>query len=285
MSGQSPATDLEVLRAIAREASLLVMKVYATDFAVDYKGADDPVTRADREANSLICARLAASFPDAGICAEESAPTSDAELAAITRRERVFFVDPVDGTREFANKSGEFCVMIGLTVEGVPTAGIVAIPIENKLLWGSVEAGTFCEALDGSTGATRLEIGAPMKALRAVVSRSHPSPRTRAILERLDVREQIPCGSVGVKAARVIEGAADLYVHPSNGAKLWDACAPDALIRGAGGMMTNIDGNAIDYRGALPVERGLIATSKLLLPRVLAAITGSAVNGGERARD
>jgi 3'(2'), 5'-bisphosphate nucleotidase len=273
MSGNT-TNDLEQLRTIAREASALVMRVYATDFTVDYKTADDPVTRADREANALICERLATSFPDAGICAEESAPTSD-ELAALTRRERVFFVDPVDGTREFANKSGEFCVMIGLTVDGVPCMGVVAIPTENKLIWGSLEGGTFCEPLDGGRGPTRLVIAAPRPALRAVISRSHPSPRTEAILERLEVAERIQCGSVGVKAARVIEGTADLYVHPSNGAKLWDACAPDALIRSAGGVMTNIDGEAIDYRGRLPVERGLIATSKLLLPRVLAAITGS----------
>lgn len=264
--------DLEILRAIAREASTLVMKVYATDFAVDYKSADDPVTRADREANALIIEALAQHFPDAGICAEESAPADQAALTAITEKRRVFFVDPVDGTREFANKSGEFCVMIGMAVDGSPSAGVVAIPIENKLIWGSLDEGTFCEPLDGQGEPVRMIIGAPQPALRAVVSRSHPSPRTRLILEKLDIKQQVPCGSVGVKAARVIEGVADLYVHPSNGAKLWDACAPEALIKSAGGVMTNIDGDAIDYRGALGVERGLIATSKQLLPRVLAAI-------------
>ena len=264
--------DLEVLRAIARDASTLVMKVYATDFAVDYKSADDPVTRADREANALIIDALARHFPDAGICAEESAPADQAALNAITDRRRVFFVDPVDGTREFANKSGEFCVMIGMTIDGSPWAGVIAIPIENKLIWGSLDEGTFSEPLEGTGEPRRMVIGAPQPSLRAVVSRSHPSPRTRAILEKLSVAEQVPCGSVGVKGARVIEGAADLYVHPSNGAKLWDACAPEALIKAAGGVMTNIDGNAIDYRGELGVERGMIATSRQLLPRVLAAI-------------
>jgi 3'(2'), 5'-bisphosphate nucleotidase len=264
--------DLEVLRAIAREASVLVMQVYATDFKVDYKIADDPVTRADKEANALIIEALAKHFPDAGICAEESAPVDQAALNAITEKQRVFFVDPVDGTREFASKSGEFCVMIGMAVDGSPSAGVVAIPIENKLIWGSLEEGTYCEPLDGQGEAKRMVIGAPQPALRAVVSRSHPSPRTQAILQKLEVAQQVPCGSVGVKAARVIEGVADLYVHPSNGAKLWDACAPEALIKSAGGVMTNIDGNAIDYRGVLGVERGLIATSRQLLPRVLAAI-------------
>ncbi len=264
--------DLEVLRAIAREASTLVMKVYATDFTVDYKSADDPVTRADREANALIIEALAKHFPDAGICAEESAPVDQAALTAITEKHRVFFVDPVDGTREFANKSGEFCVMIGMAIDGSPSAGVVAIPVEDKLIWGSLDGGTYCESLAEGGEPKRLVIGAPHPALRAVVSRSHPSPRTRLILEKLAVVDQVPCGSVGVKAARVIEGVADLYVHPSNGAKLWDACAPEALIKSAGGVMTNIDGNAIDYRGALGVERGLIATSRQLLPRVLAAI-------------
>lgn len=264
--------NLELMRAIARDASQLVMKVYATDFEVDYKSADDPVTRADREANALIIEALARHFPDAGICAEESAPVDQAALTAITEKQRVFFVDPVDGTREFASKSGEFCVMIGMAIDGSPSAGVIAIPIENKLIWGSLEEGTYCEALDGGGEPKRMVIGAPQPALRAVVSRSHPSPRTQLILEKLDVAQQVRCGSVGVKAARVIEGAADLYVHPSNGAKLWDACAPEALIKSAGGVMTNIDGLAIDYRGALGVDRGLIATSRQLLPRVLSAI-------------
>lgn len=276
MTAPSYDKDLDLMRAIAREASSVVMAVYATDFTVDYKGKNDPVTRADREANALICARLEAAFPTDGILAEESAPKTFEEHAEIRAKERVFFVDPVDGTREFADKNGQFCVMIGLAFRGAAAAGVVAVPVENKLFWGSVNGGTYVEPLDGSGAAEQLHVSARSSSLRAVVSRSHPAPKTRAVIEHLGITETIPCGSVGLKAARVIEAAAELYVHPSRGASLWDACAPEALIRGAGGIMTTIDGKPFDYTGPLSIENGLIATSNALLPRVLEALRARA---------
>lgn len=279
MTPERTAAILTSLKRIAREAAVVVMDVYRTDFAVEMKGKDDPVTRADKEANALICARLSAAFPDAGVLAEESVPKTDEERVAIASKQHVFFVDPVDGTREFADKNGEFCVMIGLAVDGHAHAGVVAVPVENKLFFGSVH-GTCVEALDGSSEPAELTVLVPEATegavVRAVVSRSHPSARTRAILEHAGVTETLPCGSVGLKAARIVEGRAHVYVHPSRGASLWDACAPEALVRGAGGAMTRLDGAPIDYRGELPIRDGLIATSSALLPRVVAAIERAA---------
>src|SRR5215216_2966413 len=102
--------ELEEVLRIAREAAALVREVYGTAFTVEMKGPNDPVTRADREANDLICARLAASFPGDAIIAEESAPENAEAAAELVRRERVFYVDPLDGTREFADRNGEFAV-------------------------------------------------------------------------------------------------------------------------------------------------------------------------------
>ncbi|MBK6518339.1 MAG: 3'(2'),5'-bisphosphate nucleotidase CysQ [Polyangiaceae bacterium] len=264
--------ELDVMRRLGREASEVVMAVYATDFAVEMKGKDDPVTLADKQANTLICAALAQAFPEHGVLAEESAPKTEGERAAIALKERLFLVDPVDGTREFTEKNGQFCVMIGLVDGPSAVAGVVAVPCENKLLWGSSDGGTFVEPLDGTGSPERLNVSRASAGLRAVVSRSHPAPRTRAVLEALGVEQTIPCGSVGLKVARVIEGAAEIYVHPSRGASLWDACAPDALLRGAGGVMTALGGDPIDYRGPLSIESGLIATTPALLPRVLGAL-------------
>ncbi|MDQ2647643.1 MAG: 3'(2'),5'-bisphosphate nucleotidase CysQ, partial [Myxococcota bacterium] len=106
--------ELEILLQIAAAASVEVLRIYQTPFQVDYKGPADPVTEADRVANALICERLAEAFPDAAIVAEESAPES---FANFREHERIFFVDPVDGTNEFVNRNGEFVVMIG-AVEG-----------------------------------------------------------------------------------------------------------------------------------------------------------------------
>lgn len=267
--------ELELMCALARQASELVMRIYATDFAVEMKGVDDPVTRADREANTLICDALAAAFPQHGIVAEESAPATPEELADMQARPRTFFVDPVDGTREFASKNGEFCVMIGLAEGGRALAGVIAVPVEHKLLVGVVGEGAWREPLEGEARPREpLRIGAlaePTEVL-AVVSRSHRSERTRRLLDLLGVSRTVPCGSVGVKAARVVEGAADLYVHPSTGAKLWDACAPDAILRAAGGELGDLSGAPIDYRGELMVSRGLLATNPALFAKVLEVV-------------
>jgi 3'(2'), 5'-bisphosphate nucleotidase len=277
MSARCP--ELDAMRALAREASRLVMQIYATDFAVEMKGEDDPVTRADKEANALICDALATAFPSHGIVAEESAPSTEAELRRLQATPRTFFVDPVDGTREFASKNGEFCVMIGLAEQGRALAGVIAVPVEDELFVGVVGEGAWRERLSGDgDDRTPLALREPADAGQAVavVSRSHPSPRTRELLDELGVVRTKPCGSVGVKAARILQGAADLYVHPSTGAKLWDASAPDAIIRAAGGVLGDLDGRAIDYRGDLMVHRGLVATSPALFARLVAIVRGEA---------
>jgi 3'(2'), 5'-bisphosphate nucleotidase len=264
--------ELLVMKQAVRDAATLVMGIYAGDFAVEYKGKNDPVTLADKQANALIVERLAAAFPTHGILAEESPPESALELAGAQAKDHLFCVDPIDGTREFVDKNGEFCVMLGLARGTEAILGVVAVPAEAKLFFGGPGLGTFVEPLAGGE-VRRLELAprAEGASLRALVSRSHTSPRTKALLDRLAITEQIRCGSVGVKATRILEGVADLYVHPSRGCKLWDACAPDALVRGAGGVLVDLAGRPIDYRGSLDVESGLIATHTDLLERIVAA--------------
>src|SRR5262245_23509667 len=106
-------SELKTAAAIAREAGKVLLDIYATDFAVEFKGKSNPVTEADRRANALIVAQLRAAFPHDGIVAEESEQSS-ADLA----RERIWYVDPLDGTKEFVAKNGEFSVMIGLAIAG-----------------------------------------------------------------------------------------------------------------------------------------------------------------------
>ena len=268
--------ELRTLIEIAMRASQLVMEVYATDFTVEMKGPSDPVTRADREANTLICEALAEAFPDAAVVAEESAPEDPAELARLLSHERVFFVDPIDGTREFADKNGEFAVMIGLAVGGVAEVGVVTVPVLGHVLFGRVGRGAYRDTGGGSPleQLRVTDLSDPTRA-RAVVSRSHRSARLVPILERLGVTNEITCGSVGLKVARVVTGDADLYVHPTRGAKKWDACAPAAILHAAGGRFTDLDGNDIDYRATeLSLERGIAVTNDALHDAVIAASRG-----------
>lgn len=274
--------EIEAMKRLAREAGRLVLAIRDEGFDVEMKGADDPVTRADKEANQLICGELTRAFASHGVLGEESVPPERAGLDAILGKARVFFVDPVDGTREFADKRADFCVMVGLAVGGRAVAGAVFIPMEDKLLWGDPQRGAFVETAGGELRQIRIEPPKTPSAARAVVSRSHASPETSAVLDALGITSITPCGSVGVKVARVIEGAADLYVHVSRGAKLWDACAPEAILRAAGGILTDLDGKDVSYRGSLGLENGLIAAhGSLISPvkRAVAAVRGTESRG------
>ncbi len=270
MTAGATLEEIATMRRLAEEAGRLVLEIREAGFVVEEKGKNDPVTRADREANALICGALAAEFPGHGVLGEESVPTDPEALRALLGRERVFFVDPIDGTREFTQGRPDFCVMVGLAVEGRAAAGVVAIPLEGKVLWGSVGEGAWID--DGSPRRIALRDLTDPRRARAVASRSHASPATSRVLDALGVAEILPCGSVGVKAARVIEGAAEIYVHVSRGAKLWDVCAPEAILRAAGGEFTALSGSPIDYRGEIALERGLIAAVPGLFPRVLEAV-------------
>jgi 3'(2'), 5'-bisphosphate nucleotidase len=267
--------ELRILSEIAGRASKLVMEIYATDFAVELKGPNDPVTRADREANTLICEALADAFPEASVVAEENSHEDASELGLLLSRDRVFFVDPIDGTREFADRNGEFAVMIGLAVRGVAEVGVVTVPALGHTLFGRVGLGCFRDRGDGRVERLNVsDLTDPSRA-RAVVSRSHRSARLQPILERLGVTREVLCGSVGLKVARVVTGDADIYIHPTRGAKKWDACAPAAILHAAGGKFTDLDGNDIDYRELdLSLERGIAVTNDALHDAVIGASRG-----------
>ena len=265
--------ELEALLALGRRAAALVRAVYATPFEVELKGPNDPVTRADREANALLCAELAARFPAAGIVAEESVPADRRLLEEAVARDRVFFVDPLDGTREFADRrDGEFAVMIGMTDLGRPRLGVVVIPSTGDALAGEVGRAAFVEHEDGRRVPLAVSTEREPARARLMVSRSHRPKVVEPLRAALGITRTIPCGSVGVKVARLCTADADLYVHGGRGAKRWDTCAPEAILVAAGGRFTDLDGALIDYTTAeLALPNGLVASNGLLHDAAVAA--------------
>lgn len=252
-------TLTETLDAIARDAAALIRNVYRTDFGVDFKAPRDPVTEADRQANTLICERLAALYPGVPIVAEESEPET---FAGYRDAERIFFVDPLDGTREFVAKNGEFVVMIGYVEGQRATAGVIHAP-ESGVSWlGEVGKGAYQVNADASRQSIRVSDTAALSEARIVGSRSHRNPALEQALAGLGARELIALGSAGLKAAAVARGSADAYVAPHYAGKRWDACAADALITAAGGKLTDSSGAFFDYRAAeLGNDRGIIASN------------------------
>ena len=263
--------ELEAALAIARKASALVMAVYETPFAVEMKGPNDPVTRADREANELICTALAAAFPGDAILAEESLPETVEEIAAQVLRDRVWYVDPLDGTREFVDRNGEFSVMIGLAIRGRAKLGVVVLPTTGEALAGIVAGEAFREDASGTRSPLAVSTVRDPRQATMMISRSHRPKIVDPVATELGIKKLIPCGSVGVKVAKIATRQADLYIHGGHGVKRWDVCAPEAVLAAAGGRFTDIEGDPIEYRTSdLALDNGLVATNGALHDVVLA---------------
>jgi 3'(2'), 5'-bisphosphate nucleotidase len=244
--------ELEVAARLARSAAEVIRKVYETSFDVVQKaGGGGPVTEADRRANELIVRGLADAFPADDVVAEESTHRAP-------KTSRVWFVDPLDGTREFVDRNGMFAVHIGLALDAKPVAGVVLAPVQGALWSGAV--GHPCRLeLGGQHRELAMSPGVP-GALRLLVSRSHKSKKTEKIKQALGITEVKEQGSVGLKCALLAMGEADLYLHPSNRSSRWDSCAPQAVIEAAGGMLVDFAGVPYEYAGREIVNaRGLVA--------------------------
>jgi 3'(2'), 5'-bisphosphate nucleotidase len=257
----------------AREASELVMRVYKTPCEVAYKAKDDPVTRADREANALLCERLATAFPNVPIVAEESDPSSYAGFEAAPES---WFVDPLDGTREFVARNGEFAVMIGLAREGRAKLGVIVAPTWQRAFVGMACEGAWEVSPGGARTAIRVSSRPLLDGASILVSRSHTPPGLASLVASVRAREAVVYGSSGLKAALVATGAHDVFLQPGPAGMRWDACASEALVVGAGGECTDADGRAFDYRTRdLSNARGLVATNGLLHNATIDALRAS----------
>jgi len=235
------------------------MRVYAEPFSVEYKAENDPVTRGDREANALIVDRLTRAFPGVPIVAEESDP---ATYAGFGDADAVWFVDPLDGTREFVAKNGEFAVMIGLAERGRAVAGVIVAPVWKRSFFGVVGEGAWELSNGGALVPIHVSDCAAPRDATVVVSRSHVSGRVSSILTGLGMAEPVHHGSSGLKGVLVALGRCDAYVHPGFAGMRWDACATEALVCAAGGACTDASGESFDYgNGELTNNRGLLATN------------------------
>ncbi len=269
--------ELAVARRAASQAAQIVMGVYSQEFSVDWKGVDDPVTVADRSANDAIVAILRAEFGGDAICSEEA----DMAVSAAQARQggRCWFVDPLDGTREFVSKNGEFSVMIGLAIDGVPVLGCVLAPVWKKEFFAVVGEGDGAGAyvVELEPGATPRRLVARdvsgERPLRIAVSRSHQDATAGALVHALGATPY-ECGSVGLKVALVLLNETDLYAHTGKGAKLWDGCAPHAIAIAAGLEFTDSFGEPIRYNtNVLPLSQGILVCEKTLHSRALSALS------------
>ncbi|HEY0710802.1 MAG TPA: 3'(2'),5'-bisphosphate nucleotidase CysQ [Polyangia bacterium] len=259
------SNELAVARAAALEAAALVAKFRNTGLAVEHKIGDEPVTEADRLASDLILRHLERAFPSDAILSEE-APDDGRRLS----HSRVWMVDPIDGTRDFINGDDGFCVMIGLCIDGRPRLGVLAMPANGDFYEAVVGVGGWKESADGMRVPLRTSTLAGPPGIRLVASKSHRTKDVDGFRKAMQITDEVNVGSIGVKVAMVASDQRDLYVYPGSRTKIWDSCAPEAVILAAGGRITDVRGNPLSYTEPGLVNRGgLVASNGPLHDRVL----------------
>src|SRR6266550_2616320 len=253
--------EIEVASELARQAGAVLLEHYYSPFLVEQKvnaqNELEEVTAADREANELIVSRLQKEFPDDGIFAEESVDSAD-RLA----KDRVWLIDPMDGTKNFINRDGDFAVQIGLAVGGESVLGVVYQPVRRVLYRAAHNGGAWIEAEDDDP--ERLSVSNLTRPSEMILasSRSHRSPRMERVVSAFGFKDETRRGSVGVKIGLIAERHADLYLHLSPSTKQWDTCGPEAILAEAGGRLTDLFGQPIRYNGLrIDNRNGIVATN------------------------
>jgi 3'(2'), 5'-bisphosphate nucleotidase len=235
-----PVTLLPQVLAIADRAGALILEHYAGKTEIALKADRSPVTAADEAAERLILAELAKLTPDIPVVAEEA--VAKGHMPAIEGR-LFWLVDPLDGTREFISRNGEFTVNIGLVEDGEPWLGVVTAPAKGLAWWGAA-GHKVCRRESGEKTTIRAR-PRPTHGAIAVASRSHRDPDTDAWLAKEGIEDTVSAGS-SLKFCLVAEGEADLY--PRFGTTMeWDTAAGHAVLRAAGGRVRTVSGEPLRY--------------------------------------
>ncbi len=252
--------ELELAIKLARLAGQKILGFYRSGFIPEEKiGADnfaEPVTIADRTASTLIVSGILAEFPADGVLSEEL-PDTDERLA----KERVWIIDPLDGTKGFIEGNGDFAVQIGFAIGGESVLGVVFLPSYDAMYFATRNGGAFLSI--ESEEPTKLECSDKrvFNEMNLAVSRHHPSPRMRRIIDEIGFPNEIRRGSVGLKVGLITTKVCDIYMHFSPRTKHWDTCAPEIIVSEAGGKMTDLFGEPFVYN-LLDVQNhnGVLAT-------------------------
>lgn len=247
MTAISPPPDISSMLRLAHAAAREIMSVYASDFAVATKADLSPVTEADALAEKVILAGLGKHWPDIPVLAEEAAAAGRMPKLG----KRFFLVDPLDGTKEFLSRNGEFTVNIALVDDGRPVAGVVYAPATGQMFWGAAGIGAafaqfdFNDTLQAAKWKAIKVRPQPADGLVVVASRSHMDDATQAYLGTCKVKKLVSAGS-SLKFCLVAKGDADLY--PRFGRTMeWDTAAGQAVLEAAGGKVCLEDKTPLTY--------------------------------------
>lgn len=245
--------ELQTAVNLAQKAGELIMKYHdMNDVGVESKADNTPVTIADKESNKLILAGLRKTFPLDTIVSEEE------EKFEGKSSERTWYVDPIDGTKGFIRKNGDFAVHIGFVENGSPVLGIVYKPLTKEYYYGIKGVGAYKVSNEDVQELRMTQEGLN---LRLMVSYGYDEKIDVAdLIARLKPTEIIKSGSEGLRLMRLVENNADLRItERADMVSTWDLCAPHAVVEAAGGVVEFLDGSKIDYVGQGKIGKRYIA--------------------------
>ncbi len=240
------SAQLQMLCAVAQEAGKAVMTIYEQGVTVWQKDDESPLTDADLQADKAIRRGLGEHFPGVFILSEESVSAGSRNAA------QFFLVDPLDGTKEFLKRNGEFTVNIALVQDGAPVAGVVLAPALRELFFAAQGLGSWYCCADGETRALRVARRVPTDPLRVIGSRSHGTDRLVDWLAALPCLHTFVAAGSSLKFCRIAQGQADIY--PRFGpTSQWDTAAAQCVVELAGGAVLDLTGQPLRYGLERPV--------------------------------
>lgn len=252
----NPLSEAYVAIDASKKASKAVMEIYNQEFTSELKDDDSPITKADLQSNEIIKQVLASSGHH--ILSEE-----DADDKSRLNQDKIWIIDPLDGTSDFVNRTGEFTIMIALVQNKIPILGAISRPTTNTLFLAQKDAGAY-KLENGSWSRLQVSQTNDLTKCKAVGSRFHLTEQEKEFFKNLGVASFESRGS-SLKVAEICMGLADLYLTTSNKIKQWDTCASHCLITESGGKITDMFGNQVLYNTEkVNHENGLIVTNGLV---------------------
>ncbi len=254
--------DISAVSAIAVHAGQAILEVYTQEFGVEYKEDHSPLTDADRASHALIAGALRSLTPEIPILSEEGRNIPYEERKSW---DRFWCVDPLDGTKEFVKRNGEFTVNIALVEKDHSVAGVIYIPVQDRLFYGIVGEGAWRRNGNGRTVPIHVRDVPEDDGLIVVQSRSHPSGELQDFLAKLNVKDSIAKGS-SLKFCAVADGSADIYPRMGPTCE-WDTAAGQAIVEAAGGHVVDRNGRPLRYNKKIIKNSSFIVVADLsLLP-------------------
>ena len=241
-----------------------ILEVYETDFSTEKKDDDSPITQADIESNKILKEVL----EKTGISILSEEDTDDKKRLS---EKKIWIIDPLDGTTDFVNRTGEFTVMVGLVENQRSVMGIIYWPIKKKMYLAEAGKGAFCYNEEWEK--IEVTMMSEMQNCHALVSRHHLSEKEKKLLDEMEISVVTSIGS-SLKVTEIASGDAEIYLTTTNKMKQWDTCASNCKISEAGGKMTDISGKEMTYNTeSVQHENGILVTNGLIHQDALDAIS------------